>query len=77
MLSSQRYRDNAATCLLAARNAPDPRHRELYLLMAETFLSLARDDATMDDLRASWEMIYSGNVLPFPSRPALIHHAPT
>jgi hypothetical protein len=72
MYSSQRYRDNAASCLLAFRNAPDPRHRELYLLMAETFLSLAQQDATMDDLRASWDMIYSGNVLPFrsPSRPA-------
>ena len=46
----QRYRDNAADCLLAARTAHEPQYKRLNLLMAQAWLSLATEDAAMDDL---------------------------
>jgi hypothetical protein len=54
MHDSQRYRDNAADCLLAARNTRDPRYKNLNLLMAQAWLSLATEDAAVGDLLAKW-----------------------
>jgi hypothetical protein len=56
MHDSQRYRDMAANCLLAAQGACQPHYRTLQLSMAVSWLSLARQDEAMDDLLASWDM---------------------
>jgi hypothetical protein len=53
MYDSQRYRYNAAECLLAAKEASQPYCRRLRLSMASSWLSLARQDETMDNLLAS------------------------
>jgi len=53
MHDSQRYRDRAAECLLAAQEACQPYYRKLRLSMAVSWLSLARQDEAMDDLLAS------------------------
>jgi hypothetical protein len=53
---SQRYRYNAAECLRAAHAARQPHYRRLYLLMASTWLSMARLDSRTFDLLASWGM---------------------
>jgi hypothetical protein len=55
MHDSQRYRHNAAQCLLAARDACQPHSRKLRLSMAHSWLSLARQDEAMDNLLASWD----------------------
>ena len=55
MHDSQRYRDNAAQCLLAAQAACQPHSRKLRLSMAHSWLSLARQDEAMDNLLASWD----------------------
>ena len=55
MHDSQRYRDNAAQCLLAAQEACQPYYRKLRLSMADSWLSLARQDEAMDNLLASWD----------------------
>ena len=44
MDDSQRYRDNAAECLLAAQEACEPSCRKLLLTMAVSWLSLVRQD---------------------------------
>jgi hypothetical protein len=44
MDDSQRYRHNAAACLLAAEEACEPSCRKLLLIMAVSWLSLARRD---------------------------------
>jgi hypothetical protein len=49
MHDSQRYRDNAAECLLAAQKAREPHYRQLHLSMALSWLSLARHDEALDD----------------------------
>jgi hypothetical protein len=49
----QRYRDNAAECLLAAQEARELHCRKLHLSMADAWLSLARRDEAMDNLLAS------------------------
>jgi hypothetical protein len=67
MFSSQRCRDNAAVCRLAACNATEPHYAKLYLSMAETWRTLAQQDAMMNDLLASWGLPDGGNVLVFPS----------
>jgi hypothetical protein len=54
MHDSQRYRDNAADCLLAARAAREPHYKNLNLLMAQAWLSLATEDAAEDGLLAKW-----------------------
>lgn len=56
MNDSQSYRYNAAECLRAAHAARQPHYRRLYLLMASTWLSIARADSTTFDLLASWGM---------------------
>jgi hypothetical protein len=53
MQDSQRYRHNAAQCLLAAKEASQHCYRKLRLSMASSWLSLARQDEAMDDLLAS------------------------
>jgi hypothetical protein len=55
MHESQRYRDNAADCLLAARAAREPHYKSLNLSMAQAWLSLATEDAAVGDLLAKWE----------------------
>jgi len=55
MHDSQRYRDSAAECLLAAEEACQPYYRRLHLSMAASWLSLARQDEAIDDLFASWD----------------------
>ena len=57
MHDSERYRRNAADCLNAARNAREPYYRRLYFLMARSWLSLADQDRTTDELLASWAMV--------------------
>jgi hypothetical protein len=47
MPDSQRYRDNAAECLLAAQEAREPHYRRLHLSMALSWLSLARHDEAL------------------------------
>jgi hypothetical protein len=49
MHDSQRYRDNAAECLLAAQKAREPHYRQLHLSMALSWLSLARHDEAMEE----------------------------
>ena len=49
MHDSQRYRDNAAECLLAAQEAREPHYRQLHLSMALSWLSLARQDEVMEE----------------------------
>jgi hypothetical protein len=55
MHDSQRYRYNAAQCLLAAQEACQPYYRKIRLSMADSWLSLARQDEAMDNLLASWD----------------------
>jgi hypothetical protein len=55
MHDSQRYRDNAADCLLVAQDASQPYYR-LHVSMAISWLSLARQDEAVDNLLASWGM---------------------
>jgi hypothetical protein len=73
MHDSQRYRRNAADCLLASREAREPRYQRLYLSMAQSWLSLARQDEVADDFLANLptaEPIKAdGIVLPFPTPP--------
>jgi hypothetical protein len=54
MHDSQRYRDSAAECVLAAEEACQPYYRKLHLSMAASWLSLARQDEAIDNLFASW-----------------------
>jgi hypothetical protein len=55
MHDSRSYRDTAAECLLAAREACEPYYRKLHLSMADSWLSLARRDEAMDNPLASWD----------------------
>ena len=55
MHDSQRYRYNAAECLLAAEDASQPYCRRLRLSMASSWLSLARQDEAIDNLLTSWD----------------------
>jgi hypothetical protein len=55
MHDSQRYRDSAVKCLLAAQEACQPYYRKLHLSMADSWLSLARRDEAMDNLLGNWD----------------------
>jgi hypothetical protein len=55
MHDSQRYRFNAAECLLAAQEEGQFCTRKLRLSMASSWLSLARQDEAVDNLQANWE----------------------
>jgi len=52
---SQRYRYNAADCLLAAKEARQPYYRKLRLSMAASWLSLAQQHEAMDIMLARWD----------------------
>jgi hypothetical protein len=52
---SQRYRDKAVDCLLAARDC-SRYYREIHLSLAAIWLALARHDEAMNDLLANWDM---------------------
>jgi hypothetical protein len=73
MRDSQRYRRNGADCLLAAREAREPHYQRLYLSMAQSWLSLARQNEVAGDLLANWRIAEpikaDGIVLPFPTPP--------
>jgi hypothetical protein len=56
MRDSQRYRDNAAECLLAAYEAAPTLLRQLNFSMAALWLAFARQDDAMDNLLATWDM---------------------
>jgi hypothetical protein len=56
MHDSRRYRDSAAECLKAAKDASQP-VRKLHLSMASSWLSLARQDEEMDKLRYAAERV--------------------
>jgi hypothetical protein len=53
MRGSQRFRYSATECLLAAKKASQPYYRKLRLSMAASWLSLARQDETRDNLFGS------------------------
>jgi hypothetical protein len=55
MHDSRRYRDSAAECLLASQDAGQPYYRNLFLSMAASWLALAHQDETIDNLFASWD----------------------
>jgi hypothetical protein len=54
MHDSQRYRYNAAECLLASRSMPTILP-QTSSLMAASWLSLAQQDEAMDILLARWD----------------------
>jgi hypothetical protein len=56
MHDSQRYRRIAADCLLAARKSSEPRYQKRYLLSALSWLLLAPQGDTTDELLASWDI---------------------
>jgi hypothetical protein len=69
MDDSQRYRFNAAECLLAAQEEGQSGTRRLRLSMASSWLSLARQDEAIDNLLASWdtaEPVQPGRLRPLP-----------
>ena len=53
MHDSQRYRDSAKECLLAAQEASEPYCCKRRLSMASSWLSLAHLDDEMDNLLAN------------------------
>jgi hypothetical protein len=72
MHDSQRYRHNAAECLLAAYEARDPSYGKLNLSMAALWLAFAGQDEAMDNLLASWDMaepIKTDGLVPSPPMP--------
>jgi hypothetical protein len=58
MSDSGGYQRNAADCLLAARKAREPHYRKLYLFMAQSWLSIARQDDATEELLASWNVAW-------------------
>jgi hypothetical protein len=42
-------------CLLASQDAAQPYYRNLFLSMAASWLSLAHQDETIDNLFANWD----------------------
>jgi hypothetical protein len=70
MHDSERYRHNAENCLQAARKTREPHCRRLYLLMAQSWLSLADQDDATDRIHTLWGIIAcpvsgDGVILPF------------
>jgi len=64
MHASQRYRDNAAECLLAAQKACQPYYRKLHLSLAASGLSLAHQDEAMQCLCAAVASVQCQILLP-------------
>jgi hypothetical protein len=56
MHNSQRNLCNVADCLLAARKSPGPRYQKFDLLSALSWLLLAHQGDTTDELLASWDI---------------------
>jgi hypothetical protein len=55
-------RYNAAEHLLAAKEASQPYRRKLRLSMACSWLSLTRQDESMDNLLARRELVETGGI---------------
>ena len=60
MHDSQHYRCAAADCLIAAQDAQRPRDRKLRLSMANSWLSLARQDEAMATRSRVWIRLRTG-----------------
>jgi hypothetical protein len=58
MDDAKRYRLNAAECLLAGERC-EPAYRDLTFAIAESWLSLARQEEAMDKLLAVWSKAQS------------------
>jgi hypothetical protein len=54
MLDSQRYRDYAAKCLFAAKEASEPYCRRLHLTLAASWIELANQDEAASKLLVNW-----------------------
>jgi hypothetical protein len=65
MDDAQRYRTNAADCILAAQRS-GPAYRDLTFAIAESWLSLARQQEAMDGFLTIWSKAQSAA----PIRPA-------
>jgi hypothetical protein len=70
MHDSESYRRNAEDCLQAAHKARESHYRKLYLLMAQSWLSLADQDDATDNIRTLRSSLtptdqVDGIVLPF------------
>jgi hypothetical protein len=65
MNDAQRYRMNAAECILAGERC-GPAYRDLTFAIAESWLSLARQQEAMDELLVIWSKAQSAA----PIRPA-------
>ena len=67
----QRDRCNVSDCLLAARKSPEPHHQKPWLLMVQSWISLAPKDDATGKLLPSWGIAeplkVDGIVLPFPT----------
>jgi hypothetical protein len=50
MLNSERYRDQASACMLAALEPSEPYRRQLHVSLAASWLSLADQDDAMSKL---------------------------
>jgi hypothetical protein len=59
MSDAQRYRRNAVECLWAAERC-ERGYRGLTLVIAESWLSLADQQKSMDELLAIWTEAHSG-----------------
>jgi hypothetical protein len=66
MDDAQRYRMNAAECILAGERC-GPAYRDLTFALAESWLSLARQQEAMDELLVIWSKAHSAT-LAAPSR---------
>jgi hypothetical protein len=62
MHDAQRYRHSAQECLMAAKEASEPCYRKLRLSMASSWLSLARQEEAMDNLRVSSDSAESAKI---------------
>jgi len=62
MLASQRYRDRAMACLLAAKKEPKPYRQELQLSLAACWLKLANQDEAVSKMIENWGNTEGGNI---------------
>ena len=71
MYDAERYRYNAAECLVAAYDPRQPDYRKLNFSMAALWLALAAADEAVANLVASWD-------IPSPSKLAgMVRRVPT
>jgi hypothetical protein len=57
MHDSERHRRNGADCVRATFKAREPHYQGLYVLMAQSWLSLARQGDVTGELLASWNVV--------------------